>query len=87
VTRLLLLALLAVWSPLHAQAPVPAPTEKPAAKKDAKPQDKDKPKPQPQPRVILNKEGAGNDAAGGRGVGESSMGGTPGTPSGSFTRP
>ena len=85
MTRLVLLALLAAWSPLHAQAPAQAPTEKPAAKKDDKPQEKDKPK--PQPRVILNKEGAGNDAAGGRGVGESSMGGTPGTPSGSFTRP
>jgi len=62
-----------------------ASTEKPVAKKDDKPQDKEKAK--PQPRVILKKEGAGNDAAGGRGVGESSMGGTPGTPSGSFTRP
>ena len=60
-----------------------AATDKPSDKKG----DKGQEKPKPQPRVILKKEGAGVDAAGGGAhTGPSSMGGTPGTPSGSFTR-
>ena len=57
-------------------------------KKGDKPGDKrPEDKPKPRPRVILKKDGnVGDDAAGGRGGGASSMGGTPGTPSGSFTR-
>lgn len=65
-----------------------ASTDKPDAKKKSDKQD-DKPgeKPKPRPRVMLKKEGnVGDDAAGGRGGGASSIGGTPGTPSGSFTR-
>ena len=56
----------------------------PEKKADKKPPEE---KPKPRPRVILKKDGnPGDDAAGGRGGGASSMGGTPGTPSGSFTR-
>ena len=79
--RGIVLALLAASSVALAQTQ--APTEKPAAKKDDKPAEKAKPR----PRVILKKEGAGEDAGGGGAhTGASSMGGTPGTPSGSFTR-
>jgi pimeloyl-ACP methyl ester carboxylesterase len=57
----------------------------PENKGDKRPEEK--PKSKPQPRVILKKDGnVGDDAAGGRGAGPSSSGGTPGTPSGSFTR-
>jgi pimeloyl-ACP methyl ester carboxylesterase len=66
-----------------------ASTDKPEAKKKAdKPDDKQGDKPKPRPRVMLKKDGSvGDDAPGGGGrSGASSMGGTPGTPSGSFTR-
>lgn len=41
----------------------------------------------PRPKVVIKKDGnVGDDAAGGRGGASSTGGGTPGTPSGSFTR-
>jgi pimeloyl-ACP methyl ester carboxylesterase len=58
-----------------------ATTEKPAPKKGPKADDKEKPK----PRVGIQKGGARGGDAPGHG-GASSLGGTPGTPSGSFTR-
>ena len=72
-----------------AQAPREKPVEKKAGDKakDEKPVADEKPK--PRPRVTIKKDGSvGDDAPGGGGrSGSSSMGGTPGTPSGSFTRP
>lgn len=55
--------------------------EKPAPKKDPKADEKEKAK--PKPRIGVQKEGAGGGDAQGR-AGPSSLGGTPGTPSGSF---
>jgi hypothetical protein len=83
--RIILIALLAAASLALAQGGEPrAPEErKPEKKADKRPDEKAKPR----PRVILKKDGnLGDDAAGGRNGGASSMGGTPGTPSGSFTR-
>ena len=81
--RLIVAALLAASSLALAQAPADKPPDK-NAKKDDKPADA---KAKPRPRVILKKEGAGEDAGGGGAhTGPSSMGGTPSTPSGSFTR-
>jgi esterase FrsA len=55
----------------------------PDKKADKKPEEK----PKPRPKVVIKKDGnVGDDAAGGRGGASSSGGGTPGTPSGSFTR-
>ncbi len=80
----LLAALMAVTflGTAHAQ-----PAKKDEAKKPeaAKPAEKKK---RPRPRVGLQKNGTtvGDDASGGGGrSGDSSKGGTPGTPSGSFT--
>ena len=88
--RFIVAALLAVSSLVLAQAPAAqSTTDRPVdknAKKDDKPADA-KAKAKPRPRVILKKEGAGEDAGGGGAhTGPSSMGGTPSTPSGSFTR-
>ena len=58
-----------------------APSDKKAPKKEPKTDDKEKPK----PRVGIQKDGARGGDAPGHG-GASSLGGTPGTPSGSFTR-
>jgi hypothetical protein len=99
--RTVLLALLcfsSVTAAAQSRAPDPlmlaqAPTGKPADKKagdkakDEKPAADEKPK--PRPRVTIKKDGSVGDDAPGGGArsGASSMGGTPGTPSGSFTRP
>ena len=81
--RFVVAALLAVSSVALAQTVADKPQDK-GAKKDGKAADA---KAKPPPRVILKKEGAGEDAAGGGAhTGPSSMGGTPSTPSGSFTR-
>jgi hypothetical protein len=81
--RFIVAALLAVSTPVLAQSD----TDKPVAKdgkKDDKPADA---KAKARPRVILKKDGAGEDAGGGGAhTGPSSRGGTPSTPSGSFTR-
>lgn len=62
---------------------VPRAEREPEKKDDSRAEEKAKPR----PPVILKKNGnVGDDAAGGRGGGASSTGGTPGTPSGSFTR-
>jgi hypothetical protein len=82
--RIVLWALLAAASVVFAQdADTRRPEPKAEKKGDQRPDEKAKPR----PRVILKKDGnVGDDAAGGRGGGASSLGGTPGTPSGSFTR-
>jgi len=67
-----------------------AASDEPPAKPPAKAADKaGAEKPKPRPRIGIKKNGSvGDDSAGGgRPSGASSMGGTPGTPSGSFTRP
>jgi hypothetical protein len=82
--RLVVLALLAAASVAFAQDPD---TRKPEPKAEKKGDQRPDQKAKPRPRVILKKDGnVGDDAAGGRGAGPSSSGGTPGTPSGSFTR-
>jgi hypothetical protein len=81
-------ALLAVLCVSYALAQ--AASDEPPAKPPAKAADKAvTEKPKPRPRIGLKKNGSvGDDSAGGgRPSGASSMGGTPGTPSGSFTRP
>ena len=82
-----LLALLALGSSALAQAPEdkagPAKVEKKDEKKD------EAKKPPARPRVQLKRErgSVGDDAAGGgAATAPGSKGGTPGTPSGSFTR-
>jgi hypothetical protein len=75
---------------LIAQAAPDEPPAKPPAKGANEAADKaDAEKAKPRPRIGLKKDGSiGDDSAGGgRPSGASSMGGTPGTPSGSFTRP
>jgi hypothetical protein len=69
-----------------AQAATDEPPAKPPAKTEGKAGAE---KAKPRPRIGLKKDGSiGDDSAGGgRPSGASSMGGTPGTPSGSFTRP
>jgi len=87
--RSVLLAALCVPFVL-AQAATDEPPAKPPAQGANKAADKDgTEKPKPRPRIGLKKNGSvGDDSAGGgRPSGASSMGGTPGTPSGSFTRP
>jgi len=80
------LALVAAWS-IVALA-----QDKPPAKADGKAAEKktDEKKEKPAPRILFKRNGGavGDDAAGGgpRSA-EPSRGGTPGTPSGSFTRP
>ena len=73
----------------HAQAPLPEP-----GKLDDKADKQDSgPPPKPRPRVTLKPKGGtgsnvGDDASGGGATtAEPSKGGTPGTPSGSFTGP
>ena len=87
--RLAVVAVLAAW-------PIIAPAQdKPAAdagtEAEAKAQKKaDAKKDKPPPRVMFKRNGGsvGDDAAGGGArSAEPSRGGTPGTPSGSFTRP
>lgn len=83
--RAALLAVLAAGSiGAVAQDKPPAPVEKKAEKADKAE------KPKPPPRVIFKRNGGsvGDDVAGGGArSAEPSRGGTPGTPSGSFTRP
>ena len=82
--RIVLLALVAAASVALAQG---ADTRKPEPEAEKKGDKRPDEKAKPRPRVILKKDGnVGEDAAGGRGGGASSMGGTPGTPSGSFSR-
>ena len=80
--RAALLAILAAWTLAGtAQDKAPAPVEKKTDKAE---------KPKPPPRVMLKRNGGsvGDDVAGGGArSAEPSRGGTPGTPSGSFTRP
>lgn len=83
--RLALVALLAAGSSLTAAQ------EKPAAKAEPKAQKKaEEKKDKPAPRIMFKRNGGavGDDAAGGGArTAEPARGGTPGTPSGSFTRP
>jgi hypothetical protein len=87
--RLVLLVLLAASSLVWAQARPGADAKPPAKAEDKAPADPEQAKKKPRrPRVIFKKDGSvGDDASGGgERSGSSSMGGTPGTPSGSFTR-
>jgi len=82
--RLVMLAMLAASFLAAAQDKPPAKADPKAEKKAEEKKDK------PAPRIMFKRNGGsvGDDAAGGgpRSA-EPSRGGTPGTPSGSFTRP
>ena len=85
--RVALLAILAAWT-VAGTAQDKAPEKKDPDKKAEKAEKAEKAK--PPPRVMFKRNGGsvGDDVAGGGArSAEPSRGGTPGTPSGSFTRP
>jgi hypothetical protein len=85
--RRALMAIFCTW-PLLAGAQTSEPARKPAAEKAPAKSDEKKAKPRPRVTLKRNGGGVGDDAAGGGAAsGAASKGGTPGTPSGSFTRP